>query len=367
MYRVNLKGYDHAWTTIPGYGLEGEEWEIDDIIGVNLPLWIKGYDGDDWSIRDDIPEIWNICDLDYEASKKVRPHTAYDFRPLATAIKAEQMSLFKNRTKCDCKADLVVRLSGMDYTTLHCLNPYCFYKTGYAFSILLKNFGAEGVGDASCLDVAIELYNKSRYEKHEAKVRLRDMLNQKNHCRFSYARQSEVSSAVERITEYSGSLAELIKMSGLPYIGDHATKFFTKELLDKKIIRKEDLRILLQESSTKLSVEENMWCYIEDIQYLYKMSQAKDLSQAIRMEIAITGSVKGFRNKDAFMEVLNVLGNERGIVFVRKDSVTRTTQFLITDSPSNSAKAKRARDLGTYILTSQEFLLKFRKVLDIDI
>jgi len=365
MYRVNLMGYDHAWTTIPGYDQEGEEWGIDDIIGVDLPLWIKNYTGNDWSVRNDIPDIWNICDLDYEESKKVRPYTALDFRPLGKVVNPEQMSLFKDRTKCECKADLIVRVSGINYTTLHCLNPYCFYKTAYAFSILLKHFGAEGVGNASCLEVARELYNKNIHEKHEAKVRLRDMLRPESHYRFSYTRRQEVSAAIEKIRAYSGSLAKLVKMSGLPYIGENSAKFLTKALLDKKIIRKGDLSSLLQATATKLSVEENMWCYVEDVQFLYKMSQAKDLSQAETIEIAITGSIKGFKNKDAFLEVLNTLGNEQGVVFTRKNSITKTTQFLITDSPSNSTKAKRARELGKPIVTSQEFLFKFRKALDI--
>jgi len=365
VYRVNLKGFAHAWTTIPGYDIEGEEWGIEDIIGNNLPLWIKGYTGEDWSIRDDIPDIWNTFDLDYEESKKTRPYTALDFRPLDKVIKPEQMSLFKDRVKCECKADLIVRISGINYTTLHCLNPYCFYKTAYAFSILLRNFGAEGVGDASCLEVAKELYNKNVFEKHEAKVRLRDMLKPENYYRFSYSRQREVSAAIERVKEYTGSLATLVKMSGLPYIGENSAKFLTKDLLDKKIVRKTDLRASLQGTTTKPSVEENMWCYIEDIQALYRMSQAKDLSQAETIEIAITGSVKSFKNKDAFMEVLNTLGNERGVVFVRKDTVTKSTEFLITDSPSNSSKSKRARDLGKPIVTSQEFLLRFRTALDI--
>jgi len=365
MYRVNLKGYRNAWTTIPGFDCEGDLWEVEDIIGNDLPLWVKDYEGDDWSVRDDIPEIWNTHDLDYEESKKIRPYTALDYRPLSKIVKPEQMSLFKDKMKCACKADLIVRISGINYTTLHCLNPYCFYKTGYAFSILLKHFGIDGVGDATCLEVARELYYRNLSEKHEAKVRFREMLLEENHYRFSYEAQRKVSAAIDRIRDYTGSLSELVKMSGLPYIGENSTKFFTKTLLDKKLIRKEDLRVLLQTTSTKLSVEENMWCYIEDIQALYMMSQAKDLSQAETIEIAITGSVKGFRNKDAFLEMLNTLGNEQGIVFVRKDSVTQSTQFLITDSPSNSTKARRAHELGKHIVTSQEFLLKFRKALDI--
>lgn len=365
MYRVNLKGYENAWTSIPGFDCEGDLWEIDDIIGVDLPLWVKDYEGDDWSVREDIPEIWNICDLDYNESKKVRPFTALDYTPLSKIVKPEQMSLFKGKTKCACKADLIVRISGINHTTLHCLNPYCFYKTGYAFSILLKHFGVEGVGDATCLEVARELYYRNLYEKHEAKVRLREMLQEENHCRFSYEAQRKVSAAIDRVREYTGSLSELVKKSGLPYIGENSSKFFTKALLDQKIIWKEDLRALLQATSTKLSVEENMWCYIEDIQALYRMSQAKDLSQSETIEIAITGSVKSFRNKDAFLEVLNTLGNEQNVVFVKKNSVTQSTQFLITDRPSNSTKVRRARELGTPIVSSQEFLVLFRKALDI--
>ena len=366
MYRVNLSGYEYAWTNVPCWDVDGDVWEIDDILSEYLPLWIKGYEGDNWSIRTDIPEIWNVYDLDYEESKKVRPFTASDYRPLRKIISVEQESLFNGKTQCDCKADLIIRLGESGYTTLHCLNPYCFYKTGYSFAILLKNFGIEGVGDITCLNVARELYFKNLYASHEAKVRYKEMLDPDSLWCYTDNARKEIANTFEKIKEYTGSLSELVKMSGLPYIGENASKYFTKTLLGKKYLYKEDLSDILKFSSTKLSVEENMWCYIEDIKALYRMSNARDLSNATTIEIAITGSLRNFKSKDKFLETINTLSNPNNLVFVKKDTVNLSTQILIADSNSNSSKFRRAKELNIPIMTSQEFVIKFRKLLNIE-
>ena len=67
----------------------------------------------------------------------------------------------------------------------------------------------------------------------------------------------------------------------------------------------------------------------------------------VKGKVAITGKLSMTRSK--FTEYLNSLGYEVG-------SVSKATQYLICNNPSNSSKTRKAQELGIPVVTEKEFI-----------
>lgn len=247
-----------------------------------------------------------------------------------------------------------------------CCNPRCKIKIGLQLSKIFSDFGIKGVGDSICTMMVYRMWddmpNKSPmdvialpFEKYPLDIQ----------C--SVAGQNFRSACIE-IKNVELTFAEMVAHLGIEGIGSISKKLFADINSVEDLIFAIEKQGSLKDFCTIRGIYDrnvitNFYMSLQDIllaQEYFGLTLRR--TGKITLEIAITGRVYingAHLTKSDFVRLCNkvaVLDNGTQLFeVVQKSSATQSVNFVIADTPSNSAKYRVGKSRGI-LKTGQEFL-----------
>lgn len=255
-----------------------------------------------------------------------------------------------------CGTELEVDESLIHY---YCTNELCSRLLANRLEKMFKVLKVDGFGPQVCMDIVESNELKYLHQIFEIDPFMLTTI-------YSEDRNLELYDNLFNAREQT--LSTIVKSMGLPSIQTSADKIFSgysdlREFYNDFVDDPEDFIAYKLAMSKGIMTEkiantlmENFEQIINFVKY-FIIKKVADES----LEIAITGSVNGYKSKEGFIDYLNSMFGDKVAVSM-KSSVTRDTSFLLSESPSNSSKFKKAQDYGIPIVTSEELIKRLEEM-----
>lgn len=250
--------------------------------------------------------------------------------------------------------------------SLYCINPNCSAKKIKSFTLFVNRDGMniEGLSQAT-LEKFIEKGFLKDYsdifhlDRYEDEIKNMEGFGEKSYHNLIKSIESARNVSLPKVIYALGITnvglanakmickfyqydieallaADISSLSSIDGVGDVIASAFVTYFADSS--RREGFLKLIQE----LKIEKDV------IQEAEQILTGKSF--------AITGSLEHFENRNQLKEKIESLGGK-----VTGSVTSKTFALINNDSLSNSAKNKKARDLGVLILTEEEFLKEYGK------
>lgn len=259
-----------------------------------------------------------------------------------------------------CEGTTEIRQNN-DVKYLFCTNEDCPAKQIKAFTLFVNRdaMNMEGLSEATiekfiAKGFVKELADLFRLEKYKEEIIGMEGFGEKSYNRLI--------DSVNRSRKTTA--ARLLYSFGIPNIGLSSAKLICRQFnYDWSSIENASVSQLLEingvgevmaQAYVRFFSNEKNKCIIKE---LLKEIEFEKLDTSIKnsifenMNFVITGAVEHFKNRD---ELKNIIEDNGGKV---TGSVTSNTNYLINnDNLSGSSKNKKAKELGTAIITEQQFI-----------
>jgi len=249
-----------------------------------------------------------------------------------------------------CHSDIII---SSNLTRMCCSNEKCPMLVANTLELFFKELGIEQFGQANCLDI---VYENDIYNIYEVLDLSWEQMPQR------YTDDIKKKLYISIRNKLNQPIAKIVKALHLEGINDSAFKLFG----DVNSI--EDFYDELEEFGQDYIKEKlgiNYGIRTASIYNVLMREKHQIINTVIRfniievaskkIEIVITESVSNFSSKDAFIEYLNgKFGNKYNII--RKNSISKTTDYLIAERKTNTSKYQKALNYGIKIVTSEEFM-----------
>lgn len=249
-----------------------------------------------------------------------------------------------------CHSDIII---SPNLTRMCCSNEKCPVTVANTLELFFKELGVEQFGQANCLDI---VYENDIYNIYE----VLDLSWEQMPKRYTDDVKKKLYISIRN--KLSQPIAKIIKALHLEGISDSAFKIFDD------VNNIEEFYDELEEFGQDYIKEKlgiNYGIRTASIYNVLMREKHQIINTVLRfnvievasrkLEIVITESVNNFSSKDAFIEYLNSkFGHKYNIV--RKNSISKTTDCLIAERRTSTAKYQKALNYGIKILTSEEFI-----------
>jgi len=225
---------------------------------------------------------------------------------------------------------------------VHCDNPYCTYKIAARLEAMAKMMQADGWGESTCQKVVKHFDLKS-----PCMVFL--LGNGKYYCPDVSAFDKKVASICD-LEKRKIPLWKVAKYMNLPGISDKARKIFDGYGSFEEAYNNFEDNIFVIIEKLGLKKDESSICAVNThntlIQYKAELLAAEKHFEVIRekgdkITIVITGGVRGFKNKQEFVNHLNLILNGKATITML-GGVNSDLDILVADQDTSSSKYKKA-------------------------
>lgn len=264
---------------------------------------------------------------------------------------------------CTCGSENVISLN---LKRAKCCNPRCPVKMGYALSEMFTRFGIKGVGDAICAKMVKGTYDKLQYKSHVEIL----MLEPADY-------PISVRDTVAAYDFYRGTLQmksreltfpDLIANLGIEGLGSNSKKLFegiqSFDQLAEEIKRVGNTKMYcIHHGVADENVMANLYIHLIDIAVAeFIFASCLRRTGMINIPITITGRIylNGVHyTKEEFVRYCNNIARlengEQLFEIQFKNKALESVQFIVADTPSNSAKY-RAGLRRNNLITGQAFV-----------
>ena len=274
--------------------------------------------------------------------------------------------------KCRCGSDMVVYVNkDLEFEDeshlqrVQCCNPNCSIKMSYGLSQMFSRFGVKGLGPAFCanlidwarpsfkVDSYVEILFWTSYKDFPVEL-------------LNYQAMWDLQDALDFIHSQSFTFPELVSKLGIPEFGSSAKEIFSgignAEQFEEEI-NKNGISIFLGLRNVQ-SAGKKFWL-AQSLKDIYCASYA--LAPNLRFEglhdidVVITGRVTPFGQSMTKAEFINLcnkkarLKNGFPLFEIRMTTAIKTTDFIIADYESNTAKYREGVARGV-LISSTDFL-----------
>ena len=276
---------------------------------------------------DVIPKILNVVNKNNSKNSKY------------SSIEEMCISRWDAPAECPC-CGFKLEVDGVDYC---CKNPDCADKKLRQTVDFIKRLGVKSASEATLSKFGIKdiegLINFKADTKYKSEIKLRDELLAKV---FNRSKQELLAAMnfedlgetlINKIVDFYGynNIVEGKQYVGLP---DGVGELTLQKFKDKI---QENLKLV------DMFVNDCRYCYVENAVSTIK-------TQKNGMSVCFTGALNTMSRSQA-----SKLAEEHG--FEVKSGVSKGLTYLITNTPdSGSSKNKKAQQLGTKVITEEEFL-----------
>lgn len=326
-------------------------------------------------------DIYNTPEISLQYHNSYTGNLFSQYRTLKDVLSVENLTVGQqaliSRTHCTCGGDLVIHLAENDgYTTLHCINPYCYHKMTWSLAGLIKDIGFTGVGAKKLLISIHNLWFSNVIIYGKSEVRYMDIISDKFKNYLGGSLGSTYSSFLLQLKNYSNTIEELIKICNLPYVGEYASKVIKKNTIFSINCFSDFAKICRGSSIVSYIVMYRLYSYIEDIKHLINFTKCCD-SNMLQYKICITRSVYLRLNnsdkvqklsKSEFVQILNNYlekhDHDHSVRIVLSKNMSHDVKILINDTNFDGNKVNYAKKHGIPIYSSNQVLSVIKGVLN---
>ena len=268
--------------------------------------------------------------------------------------------LYHIPSKCDCGGDIEFTES---LKQISCSNPTCYHKVASRLESMCKELKVDGFGEATCLEICKFTGLISPYQAVKLKGIDIDTVS---------ALDKKVDSLLQELSK-ERELWEVVSLGNIPSIDSISYKLFGKyntvaeAYEDFETLQVPYIASLLGHSSGVMAstIYNTLLEYKNELLFAEKNFNIKKVNEN-KIIIAITGSVLGYSTKSEYVKKLNSILGDRAFV-IRRDTVSKETNYLVCDNDSSSNKYKTALRLqesgsGIEILSSAELLIRLQEI-----
>ncbi len=276
-------------------------------------------------------------------------------------------------SRCECGAPIEFTDS---LRQIYCSNARCIYKVASRLEAMAKKLKVDGFGESTCITLCKEFGIISPYQVYLLDKKVQD------------GAKSSVSAFEKKINAICDKenrkvqLWEVVKLAGIPSIETTAYKIFEgynslTEAFDD--IEKGQVPFIAERLGLRNAESSIMAVNIYNTLLEYKDEllfgeKQFEIYQPVgdTISIAITGGVRGYRNKSEFIKFINNRYNGR-VNAMLASSVTQSIDILVADGDTSSNKFKTALNVNKKHLEkglangefTQEDVGKYKNDLDI--
>lgn len=248
---------------------------------------------------------------------------------------------------CECGAPIEFTES---LRQIYCTNPRCPYKVAARLESMAKKMKADGWGESTCITVVKEFGMISPYQVFLLEKKLAEG---KRSTVPAY--EKKVASICDR-EKRKVRLWEVVALGGIPNVETVAYKIFDgynslKEAFED--IEKGGVPFIAEKLGVKNSegsvmaanIYKTLMEYKDEL--LFGETQFEIIKpEGVKLHIAITGGVMGFRNKAEFVNYINnrYAGKVNAMLM---NSVTNNVDILVADGDTNSNKFRTATKINS--------------------
>ena len=249
---------------------------------------------------------------------------------------------------CECGAEIEFTET---LRQIYCGNMRCVYKVAARLESMADAMKADGWGEATCVTVCREFKMISPFQVFLLPKKIEEG------CKSSVSAFEKKVASICDAEKRKRRLWEVVKLAGIPSIGTIAYKIFDGyDNLSSAYeqIEREQVPFIAEKLGLKNSEGSVMAVnvYKQLINYKDELLFGEQCFDIVRpkgdvIRIAITGGVRGFKNKSEFIEHINAKFSGR-VNAVFMNSVTNETDMLVADDTSHSKYEKANKVNATY-------------------
>ncbi len=285
--------------------------------------------------------------------------------PKCIAVKDAKGTFSIPETCPVCGAKTQIHVSSSGTKTLHCTNPDCTAKQGKKYTRFVSKSGMDI--DGLSIQTMLRFMNEGfvhefadiyHLEEHAGTIRNMEGFGEKS-C-------ENLLNAIEKSREVKA--VNFIYALCIPMIGVDAAKKIVGSVSFEGFLERmqsgqgfEDVDGIGPEKSGSVMEwyqnpknKEALEHLLQEVRITQGEAVSAKEGTCVGLTFVITGDVHQFKNRDAFKSYVEQQGGKV------TGSVSAKTNFLINnDSESSSSKNRKAKELGSPILTEDEFVERF--------
>jgi NAD-dependent DNA ligase len=259
-------------------------------------------------------------------------------------------------TRCECGAQMA-----LTDTMVHafCTDRLCYLKIAARMEEMAKQLRVDGFGLSTCRVLAKTFRMRSPFELFNPKLIGIDVPG-------VAALPKKIEELRSKLND-SYELSDIVMLARLPGIDSLAKKIFkgfdSMEDAYHGIHKKGYVEVAQRignavngENVQARAIYEELIGHKTELilgEKIFRVVKARSSS----IDIAITGEVRGYRNKQLYVDEINAITEKYDISVVMAKSMSKGVKYLICEKAngSSSGKSEKARQFGIPIITSERF------------